>query len=50
MNLSFNPEALVEFARYYGFHYAICDSIVLMRDAGGTNPRTALVRFNDQGN
>ncbi|GHV69270.1 hexokinase [Spirochaetia bacterium] len=29
---SFNPEALAEFARYYGFHYDVCDPAVLVRD------------------
>ncbi|MDR2403657.1 MAG: hexokinase [Spirochaetaceae bacterium] len=29
---SFNPAALAEFARYYGFHYEICDPVVLIRD------------------
>ncbi|MDR2185366.1 MAG: hexokinase [Treponema sp.] len=29
---AFKPAALVEFARYYGFHYDICDPLVLIRD------------------
>jgi hexokinase len=32
MNSSFNPKALTEFARYYGFHYDICDPSILVRD------------------
>ena len=29
---SFNPGALDEFARYYGFHYDISDPVILVRD------------------
>jgi hexokinase len=29
---SFDPKALTEFARYYGFHYDISDPVVLVRD------------------
>ncbi|QQO10909.1 hexokinase [Breznakiella homolactica] len=89
MTSSFNPEELAEFARYYGFHYDVCDPAVLVRDikidmerglrgqpsslamlpsylrpisqvppgksvialdAGGTNLRSALVRFDENGN
>jgi hexokinase len=32
MNRSFNPKAIAEFARYYGFHYDIIDPDVLVRD------------------
>jgi hexokinase len=85
---SFNPQELTGFARYYGFHYDICDPVILVRDvlaemdrglrgqpsalpmipayispvsrvppgktvlaldAGGTNLRAALVRFDGQG-
>jgi hexokinase len=88
MSSSFNPEALSEFAWYYGFHYNICDPATLVRDvlidmerglrgqssslpmipayispisqvppgktvialdAGGTNLRAALVRFDEAG-
>jgi hexokinase len=28
----FKPRELAEFARYYGFHYDICDPVVLVRD------------------
>jgi len=84
----YDPRALAEFARYYGFHYDICDPPTLVRDiriemerglagesstlpmipsylrpqarpprdkavvaldAGGTNLRSALVRFDAQG-
>ena len=85
---SFDPKELTGFARYYGFHYDICDPVILVRDilaemerglrgqpsalpmipayispvshvppgktvlaldAGGTNLRAALVRFDGQG-
>ncbi|MDR2102539.1 MAG: hexokinase, partial [Treponema sp.] len=88
MSFSFNPNTLCEFARYYGFHYDICDPATLVRDiridmerglrgqssslamipayispvtqvppgkkvialdAGGTNLRAALVRFDENG-
>ena len=88
MGFSFKPEGLAEFARYYGFHYDICDPRQLIRDvlvdmerglsgrpsslpmipayispiarlpadkrvialdAGGTNLRAALVRFDHRG-
>jgi hexokinase len=88
MGSAFNPAALAEFARFYGFHYDICDPAVLVRDvlidmerglsgrqsslpmipayispgagaapgktvlaldAGGTNLRAALVRFDENG-
>jgi hexokinase len=88
MSSSFNPGALSEFARFYGFHYDICDPATLIRDvhtdmerglrgqssslamipayispaarvppgktvialdAGGTNLRAALVRFDENG-
>ncbi|MDR0553227.1 MAG: hexokinase [Treponema sp.] len=88
MGSSFNPKELADFARFYGFHYDICDPVILVRDvlanmerglrgqpsalpmlptyispvsnvppgktvlaldAGGTNLRAALVRFDDQG-
>jgi hexokinase len=88
MGASFDPAALAEFARYYGFHYDVCDPAVLVRDvridmerglagqssslamipayispvsrvpagkrvlaldAGGTNLRAALVRFDENG-
>ncbi|MDR1029989.1 MAG: hexokinase [Treponema sp.] len=84
----FDPHALTDFARYYGFHYALIDPLGLVQDvlidmerglrgqrsslpmipayispvsrvppgktvialdAGGTNLRAALVRFDDQG-
>jgi hexokinase len=32
MNFTFDPVALAEFARQYGFHYDICDPAVLIRD------------------
>ncbi|MDR3337899.1 MAG: hexokinase [Treponema sp.] len=32
MRSSFNPKALTEFARYYGFHYDIYDPAILVRD------------------
>ncbi|MDR1950012.1 MAG: hexokinase [Spirochaetaceae bacterium] len=32
MNSTFDPAALAEFARQYGFHYDICDPAVLVRD------------------
>jgi len=32
MTSSFNPKRLNEFARYYGFHYDMCDANVLVRD------------------
>ncbi len=86
--MTFNPEQLADFARYYGFHYDICDPFTLMRDiqfemdrglkgepsslpmlpsylnpvshvpagktvialdAGGTNLRAALIRFDENG-
>ncbi|MDR2742057.1 MAG: hexokinase [Treponema sp.] len=88
MGTSFNPKELADFARHYGFHYDICDPVMLIRDvlsdmerglrgqrsnlpmipayispaasmppgkpvialdAGGTNLRAALVRFDEQG-
>jgi hexokinase len=88
MSFSFDPNALGEFARFYGFHYTICDPATLVRDirvdmerglrgqssslamipsyispvtrvppgktvlaldAGGTNLRAALVRFDEHG-
>ncbi|MDR2101997.1 MAG: hexokinase [Treponema sp.] len=88
MSFSFDPNALGEFARFYGFHYTICDPATLVRDvqvdmerglrgqssslamiptyispitrvppgktvialdAGGTNLRAALVRFDENG-
>jgi hexokinase len=88
MSFSFDPNALGEFARFYGFHYTICDPATLVQDvriemerglrgqssslamipsyispvtrvppgktvlaldAGGTNLRTALVRFDERG-
>ena len=88
MGGGFNPRELAEFARHYGFHYDICDPVMLIRDvlsdmerglrgrrsnlpmipayirpaasmpsgkpvlaldAGGTNLRAALVRFNEKG-
>jgi hexokinase len=88
MSSSFDPNALSEFARFYGFHYDICDPATLVRDvradmerglrgqssslamipayispiaqvppgktvialdAGGTNLRAALVRFDENG-
>jgi hexokinase len=88
MSSAFNPDALSEFARYYGFHYALCDPLTLMSDvvidmerglrgqsshlpmlpayispvsrvppgkqvialdAGGTNLRAALIRFDEHG-
>jgi hexokinase len=84
----FDPHTLTDFARYYGFHYALIDPLGLVQDvlidmerglrgqssslpmipayispvsrvppgktvialdAGGTNLRAALVRFDDQG-
>ncbi|MDR0722071.1 MAG: hexokinase [Treponema sp.] len=84
----FDPQALTDFARYYGFHYAMIDPLALVQDvlidmerglrgqssslpmipayispvsqvprgktvialdAGGTNLRAALIRFDDQG-
>ncbi len=89
MARSFDPKQLADFARYYGFHYDICDPFTLMQDiqyemdrglkgtgsslpmlpsylspishvppgktvialdAGGTNLRAALVRFDEKGN
>jgi hexokinase len=32
MSRSFNPKALADFARYYGFHYDVIDPVVLVRD------------------
>jgi hexokinase len=32
MSSGFNPQELAEFARYYRFHYDICDPAVLIRD------------------
>ncbi|MDR2536213.1 MAG: hexokinase [Treponema sp.] len=88
MSSSFNPNALSEFARYYGFHYDRVDPLGLVQDtlidmerglrgqqsslpmiptylspvsqvppgktvialdAGGTNFRAALVRFDERG-
>lgn len=88
MRSSFDPRLLVDFARYYGFHYGVCDPIALVKDlviemerglrgdpsmlpmlpsylspvssvppgktvialdAGGTNLRAALVRFDKAG-
>jgi hexokinase len=88
MSSSYNPQELAEFARYYGFHYDICDPAMLVRDvlidmerglrgessslpmipayispaahvppgktvialdAGGTNLRAALIRFDENG-
>jgi hexokinase len=86
--MTFDPKQLADFARYYGFHYDICDPFTLMNDilfemdrglkgepsslpmlpsylspishvpagktvialdAGGTNLRAALVRFDENG-
>lgn len=30
--MNFDPKQLADFARYYGFHYDICDPFTLMRD------------------
>lgn len=88
MRSSFDPRLLADFARYYGFHYGVCDPIALVKDlviemerglrgdpsmlpmlpsylspvsavppgktvialdAGGTNLRAALVRFDEAG-
>jgi hexokinase len=88
MNRNFDPDALSEFARHYGFHYDVCNPDTLVRDvyidmerglkgqssslpmipayispvsrvppgkavvaldAGGTNLRAALVKFDEQG-
>ncbi|MDR2247662.1 MAG: hexokinase [Treponema sp.] len=88
MGVGFIPKELTDFARHYGFHYDICDPVMLIRDilsdmerglrgqrsslpmipayirpavsmppgkpvlaldAGGTNLRAALVRFNEKG-
>jgi hexokinase len=32
MNASFDPRALVDFARYHGFHYSVCDPYALVKD------------------
>jgi len=32
MRTSFNPRFLADFARYYGFHYGVCDPITLVKD------------------
>lgn len=88
MRSNFDPRLLADFARYYGFHYGVCDPVALVKDliiemerglrgepstlpmlpsylypvssvppgktvialdAGGTNLRSALVRFDEQG-
>lgn len=88
MHSSFDPRLLADFARYYGFHYGVCDPAALVKDlviemerglrgdpstlpmlpsylypvssvppgkavialdAGGTNLRAALVRFDEKG-
>ena len=32
MNAPFDPRPLVDFARYYGFHYSVCDPYALVKD------------------
>lgn len=32
MKASFDPRSLVDFARYYGFHYGVCDPAALVKD------------------
>lgn len=32
MNASFDPRPLVDFARYHGFHYGVCDQYALVKD------------------
>ena len=32
MRPSFDPRLLADFARYYGFHYGVCDSAALVKD------------------
>lgn len=88
MRSSFDPRLLADFARYYGFHFGVCDPAALVKDlviemerglrdhpstlpmlpsylspvssvppgktvialdAGGTNLRAALVRFDENG-
>jgi hexokinase len=88
MGVAFNPAALAEFARHYGFHYDMCDPAIIVRDvltdmdrglagkssslamipayikpitrvparktvlaldAGGTNLRASLVKFDENG-
>ncbi len=32
MRMSFDPRGLADFARYHGFHYAVCDPFALVKD------------------
>lgn len=32
MSVSFDPRSLADFARYYGFHYGVCDPAALVKD------------------
>ena len=32
MRMSFDPRGLADYARYHGFHYAVCDPVSLVRD------------------